>query len=172
MMNSLKHVRKNIGRGLSRTWDHISEGWRELVHQSSDALTHFTRHKDEDEENKEHAATGTFPAVRNWSVLAGEVEETDKEMVVRVEMPGMEKKDFHITIDGDMLYLRGEKHFERATSDSTYYFTERAYGVFQRAIPLPGKADADHAEASYKNGVLTVRLPKAGGEQGRLVPIS
>ena len=171
-MNSLKHVRKNIGRGLSRTWDHISEGWRELVHQSSDALTHFTRHKDEDEEDKEHSATSTLPASRNWSVLAGEVEETDKEMVVRVEMPGMEKKDFHITIDGNMLYLKGEKHFERATSDSTYYFTERAYGVFERAIPLPGKADADHAEASYKNGVLTVRLPKVGGEQGRLVPIS
>jgi HSP20 family protein len=170
MMNSLKHAKKNIGHGLSRTWDHISEGWRELVHQSSDALTHFAHRKDE--KDKEHAEVGTLPAFRNWSILAGEVEETDKEMVVRVEMPGMEKKDCHITIDGNMLYLRGEKHFERATSDSTYHFTERAYGVFQRAIPLPCKADADHAEASYKNGVLTVRLPKLGEEQGRLIPIS
>ena len=91
---------------------------------------------------------------------------------MRVEMPGMEKKDCHITIDGNMLHLRGEKHFERTTSDSMYHFTERAYGVFQRTIPLPCKADADHAEASYKNGVLTVRLPKLDGEQGRLIPIS
>ena len=59
MMNSLKHARKNIGHGLSRTWDHISEGWRELVHQSGDALTHFAHRKDE--EGKEHSATGTLP---------------------------------------------------------------------------------------------------------------
>ncbi|MEO5655901.1 MAG: Hsp20/alpha crystallin family protein [Nitrosospira sp.] len=170
MMNSLKHAGKNISHGLSRTWDHISEGWHELVHQSSDALTHFAHPKDG--EDKEHAEVDTLPAFRNWSILAGEVEETDKEMVVRVEMPGMEKKDCHITIDGNMLHLRGEKHFERTTSDSMYHFTERAYGVFQRTIPLPCKADADHAEASYKNGVLTVRLPKLDGEQGRLIPIS
>jgi HSP20 family protein len=49
---------------------------------------------------------------------------------------------------------------------------ERAYGIFQRAIPLPQNVDADHAEANYKNGVLTVRLPKLGGEKGRLIPLS
>lgn len=171
MMN-LKQARKNVSRGLSRTWDHISEGWQELVHHGSDALTHFTHRKDEDEAKKEQGATGTFPAFRSWSVLAGEIEETDKEIVVRVEMPGMEKEDCNITVDNNMLYLRGEKRFERSTGNSTYHVQERAYGVFQRAIPLPCEVDADRAEATYKNGVLIIRLPKAGGEKGRLLPVS
>ena len=112
------------------------------------------------------------PVFPRWSLLAGEMEETDKEIVVRVELPGMEKEDCHITIDGGMLYLRGEKRFERTTQDSTYHVMERAYGAFQRAIPLPRNVDTNDAQASYKNGVLTVRLPKLGGEKGRTIPIS
>ncbi len=170
MMDSLKHARKNISRGLSRTWDHISEGWRDLVHHSSDALTHFVHRKDE--ENKERDLATTVPAFRSWSLLAGDMEETDKEVVVRIEAPGMDKKDCQITVQGHMLYLKGEKRFERSSSHSTYHVMERAYGVFERAIPLPHEVDADNAEADYTNGVLTVRLPKRGGEQGRLIPIS
>ena len=171
MLESLKHTGKNISRGLGRTWENISEGWRELVHHSSDALTHFTRNKDE-EDARRGGAISMFPTFPNWSLLAGEMEETDKAIVVRVELPGMEKEDCHITIDGDMLYLRGEKRFERATNDSTYHVTERAYGVFQRAIPLPRNVDTDNTEATYKNGVLTISLPKLDGEKGRIVPVA
>lgn len=167
MLDFLKHAGKNVRRGLSRTWDYLAEGWQELFHHSSEALTHFSRKKDEDT-----ATAGTFPVFRNWSLLAGEIEETDKEVVVRIEVPGIEKKDCQITVDGDMLYLRGEKHLERVTNESTYHITERAYGVFQRAIPLPAQVDADNAEATYKNGVLTVRLPRVGGGKGRLIPLS
>lgn len=170
MMDSLKQARKNIGRGLSRTWDHIAEGWRELVRDSSDALTHFVHRKDE--VDKEQGKVSALPPSSNWSLLAGEMEETDKEIVVRIEVPGVEKKDCEITVDGNMLYLKGEKRFERVTNDSTYHVMERAYGMFQRVIPLPYNVDADHAEANYKNGVLTVRLPKLGGEKGRLIPLS
>ena len=84
----------------------------------------------------------------------------------------MEKEDCHVSIDGSMLRVKGEKRFERATSDSTYHVMERAYGVFERTIPLPHEVAADKAEASYKNGVLTVRLPKLGGEKGRIIPLS
>jgi len=171
MLDSLKQAGKYIGRGLSRTWENISEGWRELVHHSSDALTHFTRNN-KDEEEEERGAGGTSLAFRNWGLLAGDVEETDKEIVVRVEVPGMEKKDCQITIDGNVLYLRGEKRFERATQGSTYHMMERAYGAFERAIPLPRDIDKDKAEATYTNGVLTVRLPKSGGGKGRIVPVS
>lgn len=170
MLDSLKQAGKNIGRDLSRTWENISEGWRELLNHSSEALTQFTRHKNG--ELGEHGANGMRPAFPRWSLLAGEMEETDKEIIVRVELPGMEKEDCHITIDGGMLYLRGEKHFERTTQDSTYHVMERAYGAFQRAIPLPRNVDTNDAQASYKNGVLTVRLPKLGGEKGRTIPIS
>ena len=71
-----------------------------------------------------------------------------------------------------MLYLSGEKRYERETHDSTYHVMERAYGAFQRSIPLPRNVDIDRAEASYKNGVLTVRLPKAGGEKAKSIPVS
>ena len=167
MLNSLKQAGKNIGRELSRTWENLSEGWRELLSRSNNALTHFSRSKDvEQAESRELA---TFP---RWSLLAGEVEETEKEIVVSVEVPGMEKEDCHITIEGNTLYLSGEKRFERETQDSTYHVMERAYGAFQRSIPLPRNVDIDKADASYKNGVLTVRLPKAGSENIKSIKVS
>ena len=173
MLESLKQAGKDISRGLSRTWENISEGWRELVHHSSDALTHFSPRKDkEGQKDEERRSRGTFSTFPTWSLLAGEIEETDKEIVVRVEMPGMEKEDCHITIDGSVLYLRGEKRLERSREDSTYHITERAYGVFERAIPLPRNVDSDNAEANYKNGVLTVALPKLGDGKRHFIPVS
>jgi HSP20 family protein len=166
MLDSLKQAKRTLTRGINRTLDHIAEGWRELVHRSSDALTHFAQGKHE-----VTTAADQQPGFANWSLLAGEVEETDKEIVVRVEAPGMEKEDFQVTIDGNMLYLKGEKRFERATNDSTYYLMERAYGWFERAIPLPREVAGDKAEASYKNGVLTVQLPKLDGGKGRIIPL-
>jgi len=156
MLNSLKQTGRNIGHEIGRTWENLSEGWRELLSRSSDALTHFARNKDEKQGEK--GALATFP---QWSLLAGEVEETGKEIVVRVELPGMEKDDCSITIEGNILYLSGEKRFARDTDDSTYHVMERAYGAFQRTIPLPRNVDMEKAKASFKNGVLTVRLPKA-----------
>ena len=167
MLNTLKQAGKNIGHELGRTWENLSDGWRELLSRSSDALTHFSRNKNGVQ--IESGALATFP---RWSVLAGEVEETDKEIVVRVEVPGMEKKDCRITIEGNELRVSGEKRYERETGDSTYHVMERAYGAFQRTIPLPRNVDADRAEASYINGVLSIRLPKADGENSRTVTVT
>lgn len=165
MLDSLKQAGKNIGRGLGRTWESLSEGWRELL-SSSDALTHFSRNKVDAQEG--NGALATFP---RWSLLAGEVEETDKEILVRVEVPGIEKKDCRITIEGNVLYVSGEKRYERESHGSTFHVMERAYGSFQRAIPLPRNVDADNAEASYRNGVLSIRLPKSGADNSRNVQV-
>lgn len=167
MLDTLKEAGKSISRELVRTWANLSEGWRELLSRSSHALTHFVRSKDN--EKAENVALATFP---RWGLLAGEVEETGKEIMVRVEVPGMDKEDCRITIEGNMLYLSGEKRCERETHDSTYHVMERAYGSFQRAIPLPRNVDTDKAEALYKNGVLTIRLPKVGGEKSKAIPVS
>ncbi len=168
MLDSLKQAGKNIGRELSRTWESLSDGWRELLSRSSEALTHFSRSN----KNETHPGDGALATFPRWSLLAGEVEETDKDIVVRVEVPGMEKENCRITIDGNLLCLSGEKHFERETVDSTYHVMERAYGAFQRTIPLPRSVDASKAEASYKNGVLSIRLPKVTGESGKTIPVS
>lgn len=167
MLNSLKQTGKNIGHEISRAWESLSEGWHELLSRSSDALTHFTRHKDEAQE--EGSALATFP---RWSLLAGELEETDKDVRVRLELPGMEKDDCQITIEGNMLHLSGEKRFEREAHDSTYHLMERAYGAFERSIPLPRNVNVEQAEASFKNGVLTVRLPKQGATSSKSIRVS
>ncbi|MDD5331013.1 MAG: Hsp20/alpha crystallin family protein [Sulfuricella sp.] len=167
MLESLKQAGKNIGREINRAWENLSEGWRELLSRSGGALTHFARSASE--EHTENRALAEFP---RWSLLAGEVEETAKEIMVRVELPGMEKEDCRITIEGNTLYLSGEKRFQRESFDSTYHVMERAYGAFQRGIPLPHNVDMDQAEASYKNGVLTVRLPKLAGEKARSIAVS
>lgn len=84
----------------------------------------------------------------------------------------MEKEECRIMIEGNLLYLSGEKRFERETSDSTYYVMERAYGAFQRTISLPRNVDAEKAEASYRNGVLNIRLPKVADEKSKTIPVS
>lgn len=167
MLDSLKQTGRNIGHGLGHTWERLAEGWRELLGRSSEALTHFARSKDE--EQKTGTTLSTLP---HWSLLAGEVEETGKEVLVHIEVPGMEKEDCHITIENNVLYLSGEKRFERERIESTYHIMERAYGAFQRTIPLPRNVDTDKAEASYRNGVMTVRLPKVGGGKVKIIPLA
>ncbi|HEU0188949.1 MAG TPA: Hsp20/alpha crystallin family protein [Gallionella sp.] len=168
MLDSLKQAGKNIGREIGHTLENLSEGWRELLRYSSEALTHFSRNN-KNGTPPENGALATFP---RWGLLAGEVEETDKEILVRVEAPGMEKEDCRITIEDNMLYLSGEKRFKRETHDSTYHVMERAYGAFKRTIPLPVNVDVDKAEASYKNGVMSIRLPKVAGDKSKTITVS
>lgn len=166
MFDGLKKVGKDIGRELNRAWENLSEGWREVLSRSGNALTHFAKGKEAGEAGG--GALATFP---NWSLLAGEVMETDKEIVVRLEVPGMEKEDCDITLEGNTLYVSGEKRFQREADEGRYHVMERAYGSFQRMIPLPQNVDIEQADASYMNGVLTVRLPKTGGGPIRRIPV-
>lgn len=165
MLESLKKVGKDVGRELGRAWESLSEGWREMLTRSGSALTHFSREKGAEQEG---VSLARFPS---WGVLAGEVMETDKEIVVRVEVPGMEKEDCEITIQGNTLYLRGEKRFEREAEEGSFHVMERAYGSFERTIPLPQDVDSNAADASYKNGVLTVRLPKIEGATAKRITV-
>ena len=84
--------------------------------------------------------------------------ETDKELTVTAELPGMEEKDVELLLQDGMLTLKGEKRSE--TEDKDRQFSERYYGRFERHIPLGAEVQADKAEARFKNGVLTVTLPK------------
>lgn len=167
MLETLKQTGKTITSEIGRTWDDLRDGWREIYSRSRGALTHYIHPDDK------APAGGTpdqlFPA---WGLLAGEVEETEQEIVVRLEVPGMEKEDCQIRIEGNVLYLSGEKRFERASLGSAYHVMERAYGAFQRAIPLPRNVLEDKAEASYRNGVLTVRLPKSAESRPRSIPVT
>jgi len=82
--------------------------------------------------------------------------ETEDELVVTAELRGLNEKDIHLSITGDMLTLRGE----RGWNQENYYRGERWFGKFERALPLPIPVQADKVKASYRDGVLTVTLPK------------
>ena len=84
------------------------------------------------------------------------VSETDKEITVSAELPGMEPDDIDVTLDHNNLVISGEKHAEKEEKDKRYYRLERSYGSFYRAIPLDSEVDEDKIDASFKRGVLKV----------------
>lgn len=89
-----------------------------------------------------------------------EVSETDKAVEVRAELPGMDEKDIEVTLDENILTVRGEKKQERTENKKNYYLSECSYGEFHRAVPLPADIDRDRVKAAFKKGVLRITLPK------------
>jgi len=90
-----------------------------------------------------------------------DVVETDDGVEVTVELPGLEQKDVEVTLTADMLMVKGEKKIERQDKKKGYYLSERSYGAFHRSVALPPGVDTEKAEATFKNGVLTVKLPQS-----------
>lgn len=90
-----------------------------------------------------------------------EVEETDGEYRVTMEMPGMDERSVEISVQDDLLSVRAEKRDEAEDKGSNRYFSERRYGMCARSFRLPADVDQDRIAASMKNGILTVSLPKA-----------
>jgi len=90
-----------------------------------------------------------------------DVTESEKEISVAAELPGMDEKDIDITVSRDALTIKGEKKEEREENGKDYYRMERSYGSFSRTIPLPVEVETDHAEASYKKGILSIKIPKS-----------
>jgi len=103
-----------------------------------------------------------------WGLLAAEVFEDDDHVVVRVEAPGMSKDDIRLEVQDDFLVVSGEKHMASERSEGRWQVTECAYGSFQRVVPLPGPVDTTRADATYRNGVLRVELPKSADHRRKV----
>jgi len=100
-----------------------------------------------------------------------EVGESDREIRITAEMPGMTDKDIELLVEDGVLTLRGEKKSE--TEDKDRGYSERVYGRFERRIALPSGVDQQAAKADFKDGVLTVSLPRTeGADRGRRIPIN
>jgi HSP20 family protein len=105
------------------------------------------------------------PAWRTQSVMSAmpavDVTETDKAYEINAELPGMDEKNIEVKVADDVLTIKGEKREEKEEKNKDYYLSERSFGSFQRSFQVPNGVDTDKIEASFKNGVLTVTLPKS-----------
>ena len=162
-MSTLQQLRE----GLHEAWGSVVEGWQRLSKRAAGAMTRFTPRKQRDSDTSQELA------VRNtgWGVLAAELYDDEDKILVRLEVPGLEKDDFDIQVADGYLVVRGDKRLERERTEGHYRIAECAYGYFERAIPLPEEVDSDRARARYQRGVLRVELPKAGRDRRRKVPV-
>ena len=92
---------------------------------------------------------------------AVDVTENKKAYVVSAELPGLKKDDIHISFENDMLILSGERKMEHEEKKDSFHRIERAYGKFERSFRLPDDVDVEAIKANYKNGVLTIEIPKS-----------
>jgi HSP20 family protein len=97
--------------------------------------------------------------VDEWSPLA-DVFETPDAIKIKVELPGMTEKDIHVEMENGVLMIRGERKFEKETTDKGYRRVERAYGKFVRSFMLPVNVDFGKISAAYNNGMLDIEVPK------------
>ncbi|MBI5681744.1 MAG: Hsp20/alpha crystallin family protein [Deltaproteobacteria bacterium] len=95
-----------------------------------------------------------------WSPVV-DIYETDDNIVMKAELPGIDKKDVSIEVKDNMLVLKGERRFEKEVKEDNYHRMERSYGSFQRTFTLPNIVEKDNVSAKYKDGVLEITLPKS-----------
>jgi HSP20 family protein len=102
-----------------------------------------------------------------------DVTESDKEIVITAEMPGLERKDVDISIDNDLLTIRGEKKVEtqRDDKDKNYHLSERSYGIFYRVLQLPPGVDPSKVQATMANGVLKIVVPKPANSEAKKIEV-
>jgi len=100
-----------------------------------------------------------------------DVEETDDALRLTAELPGLDDKDFEVSIDADLLTLKGEKKIERDTERQGVSVVERSHGSFERSFRLAWEIDPDSVKASYKQGVLEVMVAKPERQEARTVPV-
>ena len=113
----------------------------------------------------------TFRLGGEWAPVV-DMSETKDEVILRAEVPGMAKEDITVTLQANVLTMRGEKKEEKRELDATFHRIERSYGSFARSLALPTLVQVEKVVATYKDGVLTVTLPKAEEVKPKEISIS
>ena len=108
---------------------------------------------------------------RGWTPAVDIFETEDHEVVIKAELPDMKREDIHVTIENNVLTLHGERTREKQVSRERYQRIERQYGAFSRSFTLPASVDAANVRASYKDGVLTVRVPQREDARPKQIPV-
>lgn len=108
---------------------------------------------------------------RAWTP-AVDVFENDNNYVLKAELPGVDPKDVEVRVEDNTLYLKGERKFEKETKEENYHRVERSYGSFARSFALPGSIDSDKVQAEYKDGLLTLTIPKREEAKPKTIKIN
>jgi HSP20 family protein len=99
------------------------------------------------------------PSTRTWAP-AVDIYETENDIVLKAELPGVDPKDVEVRVEDNTLFLKGERKFEKEVKEENYHRVERSYGSFARSFSLPSSIAADKVTAEYKDGLLTLTMPK------------
>ncbi len=110
------------------------------------------------------------PANRPWSPLV-DIYETENDLVLKADLPDVELKDIDVRVENQTLTVAGERKFEQRQEGKGYHRIERSYGNFVRSFAVPNTFDTEKISADYKNGVLTVMLPKKEAAKPRQVKV-
>src|SRR5262245_57045504 len=106
-----------------------------------------------------------------WSPMV-DIFETEGDIVVKAELPGMDRKDIFLNLENNVLTLKGERRFEKETKEENYHRIERSYGGFSRSFSIPSMVDEEKIRADYKEGVLKIVLPKKEQAKPKQIRIS
>src|SRR5271170_3714890 len=110
-------------------------------------------------------------AVTTWAP-AVDIYETENELVLKADLPAIDEKDLDIRIENNTLTVRGERKFEKQVNEDNYLRVERSYGSFSRSFTLPNTINTEAIRAEYKNGVLTVQMPKRAESKPKQVKVT
>ena len=119
-------------------------------------------------------ARGTLATAGDGSLMPSmEITESDKEFVITAELPGLERKDVEISLEDNVLTIRGEKKIEASPDDKNknVHVSERSYGVFYRVLELPGKVDPASVQATMSKGVLKITIPKPARPESKKIEV-
>jgi len=150
-----------IKEDFGNTWKRLAEGWRHLSGKAAHALTYFNPTRSDE----------TLEDAR-WGILAADVTEQDDAFLLELEAPGLEKEEIDVSVEDQRLIVTGTKRYENDRKEGAMRITERAFGSFQRVIPLPEKVTAEGAEATYKRGVLSLKVPKVKAPSARKISVT
>jgi len=109
-------------------------------------------------------------STRTWAPPV-DIYETESDIVLKAELPGIDPKDVEVKVEDNTLYLKGERKFEKEVKNESYHRVERSYGSFARSFSLPNSISAEKVKAEFKDGLLTLILPKREEAKPRTIKI-
>ena len=139
-------------------WQWLVNGWHALRDKAVNAVTYFTPQREQE------------IGAQRWGVLATDITEQKDVVHVELELPGMDKADLSVEVVENKLVISGEKRTSNTRHEGSLVVTERAFGSFQRVIPMPCSVQSAGTKATYKDGVLSVTLPKDKSMNPRSIP--